>query len=337
MLSQKSQKSLSSFCLALLFVALFASEARAVCTGAFLNPVTDICWECMLPFRIGGVVMVGTGMEDSPDSASSFFCTCKTSTGSVRIGITMAYWDPAAYIETVKDPWCMPGLGTAMSSGGTGFLNGTSTDRNSSRQAPHTFAQSHYFVYPATALVEAYVDDACMEVGDFDIAYMSELDPVLNDDLASAVAWPEVLLFGNPIAQMACIADSATANAGYPLDPLFWCMGSWGSAYPVTNNMDNSSFIEANAGIAARLLFKMSRLGMLYDGAIDICQSTPTPIWYKSHFRLQAAKPVRDWTCHPIGRSGLIWSHGKNPPLFAGSSSDNFLWMVFKKRTCCVF
>ena len=50
---------------------------------------------------------------------------------------------------------------------------------------------------------------------------------------ASFIINPEALLFGNPIAQTACVADSVAATVSQPIDPLFWCMGSWVRLSPV--------------------------------------------------------------------------------------------------------
>ena len=163
------------------------------------------------------------------------------------------------------------------------------------------------------------------------------VDPLWNDDLLAFLLNPEALLFGNPVLQFSCIADSVAANAGLPLDVLFWCMGSWGSAYPLTGHKGNDSIVEDNAALAARIIYKLVREYTLFDTATDVCGATMWPIWTKSHYRLQAMKPVRDYTCQPIGRSGLIWASGKNPPYSSGSNaSDNFDWVLVRKKLCCL-
>ena len=45
---------------------------------------------------------------------------------------------------------------------------------------------------------------------------------------------PEAAIFGNPIAQASCAADSIAATAGFSIDALFWCAGCQGSMYPRT-------------------------------------------------------------------------------------------------------
>jgi hypothetical protein len=41
--------------------------ATPTCTGKFANPITDICWSCMLPIRFGGLDLVSMGQEDTPN------------------------------------------------------------------------------------------------------------------------------------------------------------------------------------------------------------------------------------------------------------------------------
>jgi conjugal transfer pilus assembly protein TraU len=64
----------------------------------------------------------------------------------------------------------------------------------------------------------------------------------------------------------------------------------------------------------------------------------PTPIWVKSHYKLQIARPVRGAGAVPFGQSDFLWGSGKNPAMGAGSNEpDNFLWVLFRKRLCCLF
>lgn len=48
----------------------------ATCTGKFPNPVTDICWSCILPITIGRAT-VGNfgGQEDNDSNPSSPVCS----------------------------------------------------------------------------------------------------------------------------------------------------------------------------------------------------------------------------------------------------------------------
>ncbi len=321
-------------------ILISAGRADAVGYGTPLNPVTDICWNCVFPIKIAGVTVVPGTVMDAPDPAVSPICVCPAPPPIfLRPGIPVSFWEPARFVETVKDPFYFPSLGITLTNPKPGFLGGTHSEMGSSNLIDtSTFAQAHYFIFPAWALMELLVDFVCVESSGFDLAYLTEVDPLWNNDMLAFIINPEALLFANPVAQMACIADSVAANAGLPLSALYWCMGSWGSAYPLTGHVNDDAYVQANAALAARMIYKLSREMLVCDTGINLCGCVPTPIWVKHNYRLHIAKPVRDFTCHPIGRSSMIWGMAKNPPFSAGpNASDNFLWMIFRKRACCAF
>ena len=44
----------------------------ATCTGKFPNPITDICWSCILPITIGGATIANFGgQEDNGSKVTS--------------------------------------------------------------------------------------------------------------------------------------------------------------------------------------------------------------------------------------------------------------------------
>jgi len=333
----------NSLFFAFLIVVFLFTKAEAVCKGMPLNPITDICWHCVFPIKIGGVTVVpGADAENMPDvttaGAQGPLCTCPFPPPIfVRVGIPISYWEPSHLIETVKEPFCFPTLGTGLS-GMFGYGLGSNKDQGSDpkRPATETTAQYHWFVFLPMKLFEIIKSVACFEANlqdFFGLGYISEIDPLWNNELLAFILNPEALLFGNIVAQLACIPDSISANLGLPLDPLFWCAGSWGSTYPLAGKTDNPDYVEANAHLAAKATYKMARQLMIADAAVWVCAPVPTPIWFKSHWRYQIAKPIRDVLCHPVGRSGVTWTWGKNPP-FIG---DNFLWVLFRKNACCMF
>ncbi len=325
----------------IVIVVLSGNASAGPCSGTFLNPVTDICWQCIFPMKIGGVTVVPGTVADTPDLTSSPVCACPIPVPPfVRVGITVSFWEPARFIETVKDPYCFPSIGTGVNNPSPGTLGGGIKKSASGHGGfgSGAFAQAHYFIFPAWALMEVAVNSVCIENAGFDVAYITEVDPLWNDDLLMAMLQPEAVLFANPAAQLACISDSVSSNLGLPLSPLFWCMGSWGSAYPITGHHNTADYVQGNGAIAAKMIYKMGRQLLLNDTALSLCAAVPTPIWVKQNYRLQIAKPVRDVTCHPIGRSDLLWGNGKNPPYSAGGNKgDNFLWIVFRKRGCCAY
>ncbi len=317
----------------------FQDSASPLPVGLPLNPVTEVCWSCVFPMKIGGIVVIPGDQPPVPDAAMAPICICPLPPPLfVRPGIPISFWEPARFVETVKDPFFFPSLGFGMPNlVAPGYLAGTHSEMPSGNGVDmSTFAQAHYFIFPAWTLLELLVDAICLEESGFDLSYMTEVDPLWNSDILAFTIQPEALLFANPVAQLSCIADSVAANAYMPLSALYWCMGSWGSAYPLTGHVNNDDYVSGNAAIAARMIYKLSRMGMVHDVGINLCAAVPTPIWVKHNYRMHVAKPVRDFTCYPIGRSSMIWGKLKNPPWsVTGNSSDNFLWMIFRKRTCC--
>jgi len=313
--------------LLLLVAANFApiNEAEAgKCGPEFVNPVTDIAWQCIFPIRIGGLIQANAGAPEDPDTISSPVCVC-----GLRVGVTMSFWEPSRMIDTVSDPMCFMAIGQQMANPAPGQLGGGLMREEHDVKA---FQQMHYYIFPAWAILDMFYDFPCIDNTSFDIAMMTEVLPHWNNELTGLLLNPEAVLFGNPAAQMACAADAVAALHGMPINELFWCQGSWPSVYPLSGSITATDYVEANAGIAGRGIFMMGRVGMLWDPGITECGAVPVPIWRKRNIRLQLAKPVRDYSCQPIGRSGLLWTHMKNPPM----AGDNFAWMMFRKVKCCV-
>jgi conjugal transfer pilus assembly protein TraU len=326
----------------LLFLLTFlifsaGEEAKAVCRASIINLVTDTCWECMFPARIGGV-QFGGGDGEAPGGTDPAMCFCPN---GLRLGLNVAFWEHARLIETVKDPFCFPAIGEQI--GGMNRLGGGTN--SSAVEATNAFQQVHYYIYPVWSLLNLFGDMPCIEKKPFDIAYISEYDRLWQDDVFSLLINPEAILFGNPVTQLSCMADSAASTVGKPIDPLFWCMGSWGSSYPLSGTTTSSNPTATNALLASRMIFKLGREGLLRDTAVPTtdwgsnCSSEGvlSPIMTKSHYKLQVAKPKKGATSVPIGRSDLIWGSGKNPPFGTASNApDNFLWIMTRARTCCV-
>jgi len=193
---------------------------------------------------------------------------------------------------------------------------------------------AHYFDFLPLKLLDLLVDGICLETksADFDMLYMTEVDPLWQNPSLSFFIHPESILFSNYYSQLACSADSIAANLGYPLDVLFWCAGSMGGMYSLTGNTENEELTEASALLSARMLYKLGREGIMWDWTSYLCGPMPMPILIKSLFKTQIARPVVGKRTIPIGRSSMIWGIAKNPPT---NKADNFLYMIFARRNCC--
>jgi len=318
-----------------LFLLVLQINLFAVCkpTGTLtFDVITKADYTAMFPLKVSGITFAKGRIPDAFSSVNSPICICPFPPPIFqRIGLPVGFYEPNKLIEVVKDPYCFPLMGFGLGSSG-GTLGGTSGDDGIGNQS--TFFQGHYYQFPLYALLGLFVDWMCFENSDFDIAYITEVDPLWNDDTLSAIINPEALLFGNPIANLACMADSITAaTLNMPLDILFWCKGSWGNAYPLTGQTGGDGYVEGSASVAASLIYKLHRQLVAWASWGYLCSKYPAPIWTKSAYRLQIVSPIASPYASVIGTTGMLWSFGKNPP-FVG---DNFGYLVFKKRECCAF
>ena len=316
-----------------IFLIFMQVNLFAVCapTGALtVDIILKADYTAMFPLRIAGIPIIPGRIQDVEGSVSSPICICKDPIP--RIGIPVSFFEPSRLIEVVKDPYCFPSMGFGLTTSG-GTLGGTSGDDGSGNQS--TFYQAHYYIFPIYALLELLTDFICLQMTGFDMAYLTEVDPLWNNDTLSAILNPEALLFGNPISNLACIADAVTSAVFEPIDALFWCKGSWGNAYPLTGQTGGDGYVEGGASVAASLIYKLHRQLVLWGswGQAGLCGYYPAPIWRKSAYRLQIVTPIPSLYATTIGTTGMLWSFGKNPP-FVG---DNFSYLLFKKRECCAF
>jgi conjugal transfer pilus assembly protein TraU len=198
-----------------LFISLVVNEAQAQCTGRFVNPITDVCWECLFPISIGGVE-ISQGI--APDAGNSGSPICMCGVPVPRIGVSTGFWEPVRLVDVTKEPFCFPTLGGMQMGMGMDLGRGSSPGSNNNGTA---FWHIHYYVYPLVYWLELITDFACMEMDSFDIAYMTELDPLWGDDSLTFLLNPEAVLFSNPIAQAACSADCIKSSIGTPFDDCF--------------------------------------------------------------------------------------------------------------------
>jgi conjugal transfer pilus assembly protein TraU len=313
-------------------LAFLNGPIHAVCVGKFINPITDICWECFFPIKIAGITVFPGG--DDPGSSNAPICFCKRPPLPLPLpGIPVAFWEPVRLVDVTRTPYCFVSLGGLS-------LGGSATGRGDIEEDPEdntkrSFYHVHWYIYPAFFLFEKLIDFVCVEMGSFDVAYISELDPLWNDDEKSAIINPEALVFGNPIAQLACVADCVAASASLPLDPLFWCGGCQGSLYPFTGTVgDHVGGVQASLLLVQRMAAKLHRQLLLWGtyGDEARCNKYPMPIIKKTMYRTQMTYPGNPGRCDPMGRTETLWQAGREFP-YKGSDFGYLLW---RKRDCCL-
>lgn len=131
-----------------------------------------------------------------------------------RIGLAIGFWEPMAMVDVTREPGVMVNMGGFKIDLGR---TGTGTAGQSDRPAAGTFYHVHWYKYPLIFWLNIITSLGCLQTGDMDIAYLSEVDPLWNDSTLSMLINPEAALFGNLIAQGACAADAVASSAGLPL------------------------------------------------------------------------------------------------------------------------
>lgn len=326
----------------ILLFALFSQNAVAkpVCAGKFLNPITDICWKCLFPLSIGGMTVANPNKHNAtPSEDKSLVCFCGTPIP--RMGIPIGFWEPFRLADVTLKPFCMVNLGGTDIKLNIRTPEGTiGLKEDGKRGAKTAFYHALWYVYPVLYWMNLVANLACMSAESFDIAYMTELDPLWNDDELSIWLNPEVALFANPIAVMACSADCTKASMSTPINALFWCAGCQGGVYPLTGTLPfHHGGADASTLILEKLIFKLHRELLLFGsmGKKAACGLYPMPWWRKDQYKLQMTYPSvtknTQMACNPIGRTTFFWSSNKEYPI----KGEDFGYLIWRRRNCCVY
>lgn len=310
------------------------SALPATCKGQFPNPITDICWSCMFPMTLAGVNLVSMNQEDTPNPGSAI-CACST---PPMIGMPVSFWEPLRRVDVVRQPFCMASLGGVQLN--PGFDAPEAGRRRFDSQNKSSFYQVHWYIDPVVFIMQAILDSNCLENRGFDVAYLTELDPLWNDDELTRIINPDVYLFGNLPARAACAADCVAATTGFPSNTLYWCAGCHGSLYPMNGNVQaHVGGVQASSLEVERIIAKMHREGLMWAASGDkgMCGYYPQLLMDKTNYKTQMLYPVPQTDkingkcCQPLGRSTILWGAGKEFPY----EGEDFSYEIFRKRNCC--
>ena len=314
-----------------LFSFVFTSVNASQCKGHFVNPITDICWDCLFPLTIGASVVAKSSYPDT-SNPSNPICLCPTET-LPRLGVSIGYWEPFALVDVTRKPYCMVNLGVQLHIKDQG-LGGSQMPDTDGRGA---FYYVHWYKYPVIYWLQILTSLGCMQTDGFDVMYPSELDPTWNDSELAFVLNPEATLFSHPVARASCASDATKALVGTAVDTLFWCQGAQGSTYPLTGFVANqASPISAATLLAERMNFKLHRMGLIPDSvgknSPALCKTQNSAIMPKSRYRYQMVNSLPDAKrCQPFGHSVVTWEAGHTYP----GDGDNFGFLIWRKRNCC--
>ncbi|KAJ8137285.1 hypothetical protein OY671_009502, partial [Metschnikowia pulcherrima] len=202
------------------------------------------------------------GERPDTDNPSSPVCACGSP--SPRIGFAFGFWEPVRLADVTMKPWCFSSLSGVRIAPGFDIGYGRAASSRDGRNGGAKW-NVHWYVYPSLYWMEISTDVACMEQSSFDIAYVTEIDPLWQDDTSTASINPEVAVFANPIAQVACAADCGAATLKSPLDPSFWCAGCLGSMYPMDGNIaEHVGEVQSSRLALSRFAYKLHREGVAW-------------------------------------------------------------------------
>lgn len=324
---------------ALLLLALLlcgaSLPARAVGgagDGRWVNPITDVCWKCLFPMTLGNIKLA-SGPQPDTINPSSPIQICPVGI-LYRIGLAIGFWEPVAMTDVTREPGVMVNMGGFKINLGKVGAGGTG---QSDRSVAGGFWHVHWYKYPLIFWLNIITSVGCMQTGDMDIGYLSEIDPTWSDDTLSMILTPESALFGNLIAQGACAADAIASSVGRPLAPLFWCAGAQGSIYPITGTTnDEFSPLDASVLVSERMAFKLHREGLVMNSIgvnTAVCHQYPSPIIPKDRWRYQMVNMFPEANaCHAFGTSSQLWGTRRNTP----TSKKNYGYLLWRKRNCVV-
>ena len=322
----------------LIVVCLFlSSPATAKCNARFLNPITDVCWDCIFPITIGAIDIALGGSRPDTKNQGNPLCICPGI--PPRLGLSIGIWEPARLVDVANETGCFVNMGFDIDFGlfSKGKTSVTATGAINGGSKWH----AHYYYYPLLSFIGTAVDGLCLEDTAFDVAWMSEVDPLWMDAQLSLLLNPEAVLFANPIAQAACAADCVKASSGgLGLEELFWCDGCNGPLYPVTGDANQHvGGVQASAVVSGKVLSRMHRIGVARKTASSSaqCTNSQAPIIPKDQYRRQITRPVPKtsgrYACGPMGASAQLYDRFREFPY----KGESFGYLYWRKRNCCAF
>lgn len=319
------------FRLLFLLILLHNVTFGKACNGTFVNPL-NVCWKCLFPLTIGdSSVARSKELRDTPNPKNPIG-VCGT-----RIGLNIGFWEPFSLVDVTDTPYCLVNLGGHKLN--LGIKQGRGGKLSDGQGSSHAFYHVHWYKYPLIAWLNLITSAGCVQGGDFDVAYMTELDPTWRSSSMSFVLNPEAILFSNPVAQASCAADSiSSSTTKHSLDSLFWCAGAQGSLFPMNGHI-NAPVSPAQSALllAERMNFKLHRELLIEDSTPingNVCNQHLFPVLPKSRYRYEPVNQVVDGAhCYPFGYITMGWEAGKIKP----HTPQQYGFLLWRKRNCTYF
>lgn len=311
----------------------------AVCVGDIFNPLTDPDWNNFFPLTIAGAVITnGTNPRPTPlMAAMPPVCVCPTIFGIPFIGIGITYWQPMYVSEIERRPGCLSSLGGVNVLQSYTLLHSEQSTNHGTAGKTANRMQVHWYEYPLFGMLDIMKSVSCTAAASgFNLAYVTEIDPLWQDDVWGAIFTPEAAIFANPAATLACAVDTVAAAAGIPMDVMFWCAGAWGNVYPLTGNSSHSGDpYTMNNQIQAKFIARSHRMGLSWQsiGPTAICSPHPNPVWVKTQYRYNQVAPfARRGKAVTTGDTAkLQW-----PPVTNAPTQEHTTNLIWQGQQCCL-
>lgn len=304
------------------------------------NPFDTVDWDFFTDDMI-----IGSYGDDSSDGS---FCECFSSTGDTVAGFRMRISEPISFIEVVDTPYYFP----CWQDSETSDLakqkgRGIRTRQDNSGDKSGGYGIVHFITYPVFAVLNIVMDKICGSSGGIGIPFIGELEPEWYSDFMAVTLKPEVFLFNNPIAALACAYDCVTATADEPTNWMTWCLGCWGSMKGASGRSDGQNEIVDAALLVSRATSNMHRTFRLKqtipvdmsnapfmamdtsDGDDVVCDPPYYPEIIKSQYFYNLSYPVVSDT-FAIGEWQMLWQNFKKVPTYPEK-----IFTQWRRKACC--
>lgn len=314
----------------------FNCQDSGVFTGGKL--MSGICWDCYFPMTVAGIDWDAPSGDGSggrpPGGYNSPACVCIDELGVPAPGVHTAMWDITHAIETVGTPYCSPMLGGENIQGVQRIATGGDLTGG---EPDNAFLNVHVWTFPVATVVQLFTGANCNpgNILEIDMSYISEPDPLWNDEILTTMIQPESLVFSSLPAQLACVGECAAMHASSNINLAPWCVGCWGNAYPSTGfDVAGSSSLKLASTLAVKSLNAMHRRLLLHKtyGSDAMCQSVIYPSLPKEQYRLGMVYPgVEGNSNHQMGEPTVFWGAGMSSPTASGQSVQ----VLYRYKECC--
>jgi len=336
---KKTLRRIAATGLGLLVLWTAAPERAEAVVGAqpCTNPFSTVDWNVFFDnLQIG---TYGRGDDSIP------VCQCLTE-GDLSAGIKMQIVELTGFLELTDQPFFFPCFqkesGNVVAQKKRGSMYGDSDEDYSDH-----YRNAHYITYPVFALLNLFLNQACLSLGTIDLPFLGEVIPEWYNDFIASMLHPEAGLFGNPVAQMGCLADCASSTMGRPLSSMPWCHGCWPVTKIGTGRERGHVPIIDEASMAMNVLDWMA---MNYQAPqtikvnerIPFVTTSPAsinaiacgkrkyfPKLIKEAYFIGSSAPVSSgvWV---LGDAPVKWAFFKTIPTF-----HDRVFQVWRKKSCC--